>query len=503
MVVPNENPAHESGAARRRPSAANASKAGSLGGLQSVITFKNSQGEDARGTLLRLSRSAVIFEVYNPYSIVQLSEILQGLRIRRGERVIYDGRAVVHNLVNTGLLLIVSVTLIDPWQDLNQLYGDGEGLRAEIDRFVGDWRGANILNDDYRLAVNNLRSFLGQLNRWLEQTDMVASADAAPAAGRHDDEFFVELARGLAAPLHERFEEFESAARNVDPEETVRYQSYSQNDIHALVMPAPFMHRTFNKPLGYAGDYEMINMIYRNRPEGTNTYGRLIHYLFLQRPIALSVRNRSDQLLTMLKAETARRAEQTDQTTPINILTVGCGPAFEIQRFLRASDLGNRCHFHLMDFSETTLDHAMQRLGEVREETGVHPELTRIHESIHQLLKDATRVKTGTRGDQFDIIYCAGLFDYLSDKVCGRVIRLFYRWLRPGGLVFVTNMRVGNEDRFTMEHLAEWHLIYRDEACMGSLVPGLGEQKMYTDETLLNLILEVRKPADLEATDSP
>ncbi|MGB0722650.1 MAG: class I SAM-dependent methyltransferase [Gammaproteobacteria bacterium] len=499
MVVPNENTDLQGGTARRRPSAANASKAGALGGLQSVITFKNSQGEDARGTLLRLSRSAVIFEVYNPYSIVQLSEILQGLRIRRGDRVIYDGRAVVHNLVNTGLLLIVSVTLIDPWQDLNQLYGDGEGLRAEIDRFIGDWRGANILNDDYRLAVNNLRSFLGQLNRWLEQTDMVANTDSGDPADEHGDGFFEELARGLAAPLHERFEEFEAAARNVDPEETVRYQSYSQNDIHALVMPAPFMHRTFNKPLGYAGDYEMINMIYRNRPEGTNTYGRLIHYLFLQRPIALSVRNRSDQLLTMLKAETARR---TKQDGPINILTVGCGPAFEIQRFLRASDRGNHCHFHLMDFSETTLDHAMQRLGEVRDETGVRPQLTRIHESIHQLLKDATRVKAGTRGEQFDIIYCAGLFDYLSDKVCGRVIRLFYRWLRPGGLVYVTNMRVGNEDRFTMEHLAEWHLIYRDEECMSSLVPGLGEQRMYTDETQLNLILEVRKPDTGDASDT-
>ena len=41
--------------------------------LQSLVTFRNSQGEAARGTLLKLDRNTVVFEVYNPYSIVQLS----------------------------------------------------------------------------------------------------------------------------------------------------------------------------------------------------------------------------------------------------------------------------------------------------------------------------------------------------------------------------------------------------------------------------------------------
>ena len=81
--------------------------------LQSPVTFRNSQGDPARGTLLKLERSSVVLEVYNPYSIVQLSEVLQELTIRRGEDIIYQGRAVVSNLVNTGLMLIVSVTLVD------------------------------------------------------------------------------------------------------------------------------------------------------------------------------------------------------------------------------------------------------------------------------------------------------------------------------------------------------------------------------------------------------
>jgi len=39
----------------------------------------------------------------------------------------------------------------------------------------------------------------------------------------------------------------------------------------------------------------------------------------------------------------------------------------------------------------------------------------------------------------------------------------------------------------------EWNLIYRDEANMSSLVPGLGSQKLFTDETGVNLCLEINK----------
>ena len=83
--------------------------------FQSLVTFKNSQGDTARGTLLTIERGTVVFEVYNPYSIVQLSEVLKDLTIRRGENAVYQGRAVVSNLVNTGLILIVSANFIDPW----------------------------------------------------------------------------------------------------------------------------------------------------------------------------------------------------------------------------------------------------------------------------------------------------------------------------------------------------------------------------------------------------
>ncbi len=41
--------------------------------------------------------------------------------------------------------------------------------------------------------------------------------------------------------------------------------------------------------------------------------------------------------------------------------TVACGPAVEIQRFIRTTDLVNQSALHLMDFNEETLEYTMQR----------------------------------------------------------------------------------------------------------------------------------------------
>ena len=86
--------------------------------IDPVITFRNSQNESVRGTLTNVQRRSLVMEIYNPYSIVQISEVLRDLTIRSGERSIYKGTAVVTSLLNTGLMAVVSVVLIDEWSDL-------------------------------------------------------------------------------------------------------------------------------------------------------------------------------------------------------------------------------------------------------------------------------------------------------------------------------------------------------------------------------------------------
>lgn len=164
--------------------------------------FQNSQGTAARGSLLHITRSLAVFEVYNPYSIVQLSEVLQDLQILRGERIVYRGRAVVSNLVSTGLMLIVSATLVDAWQDLVGL-APGKDLRAEVETFVRDWELGTRVRASYQLTVGGISSFLAELSRWLNQIEAVRGTAESPQIQR---EFTLEIETALKdkldQPLH-------------------------------------------------------------------------------------------------------------------------------------------------------------------------------------------------------------------------------------------------------------------------------------------------------------
>ena len=58
---------------------------GLASGRETIILCRNSQGLEVRATPLRLTRYVVVFEIYNPYSILQLSEVLGDFRIIMNE----------------------------------------------------------------------------------------------------------------------------------------------------------------------------------------------------------------------------------------------------------------------------------------------------------------------------------------------------------------------------------------------------------------------------------
>jgi extracellular factor (EF) 3-hydroxypalmitic acid methyl ester biosynthesis protein len=459
----------------------------------SLLSFRNSQGVESRGTLMSLTRHLVVFEVYNPYSIVQLSEVLSDLRIRHGERAIYDGKAVVSNLVNTGIMLIVSATLVDPWSNLANLL-PGQGMRAEIKSFLQDWEVAYLkLLPAYQNAVSTFRNFLEELSRWLSQGEIVAGIGKPNSPPDLMGEFLVDVEVEVKHKLGELMLHFEQEAAQVPPDVVTVHKAFAQRELHPLMLCSPFLHRTFTKPLGYAGDYEMVNMIVREQAEGPSVYAKIINLLNLRTGAAMAHRNRIDILVKYLTTEamSARKVER-----PLRLLNVACGPAEEVRRFILNHELANQCELKLLDFNAETLSFTRQRLEEAMRTSGHRPNLEYIHKSIHELLKESTgRRETARIEAPYDFVYCAGLFDYLSDKICQRLLRLFTTWIRPGGLVLATNVHTSNPNRLYMDHLLEWHLIYRDEAAMLAIAPPDTDHLAYCDATGINVFLEIRKRA--------
>ncbi|GAB6043416.1 class I SAM-dependent methyltransferase [Endothiovibrio diazotrophicus] len=459
---------------------------------QSLLTFRNNQGVEARGTLLKLTRSTVVFEVYNPYSIVQLSEVLQNLTLRHRDNIIYHGRAVVSNLVNTGLMLLVSVTLVDPWSDLTDRLGRPGELHLEVSRFIDDWNRSYQIRPGYQLAVSNLRSFLGEFRQWLEQVDMEPNRSVENNSEDSGDkqEIFDAIAEPALPQLEELFSRFEEEADKVEEPELTVHKAYVQRDLHPLMLRSPFIHRAYMKPLGYAGDYEMVNMMLRDDREGPSTFAQLLNRYYLNIGPSIAHRNRID-ILEQTLVKIAQNAAKENRRA--RIMNIGCGPAIEVQRFIERYPLAERCDFSLMDFNEQTLSYAKRMIHQAAVKSGNLPNFWFIEQSVHTLIKQAASKGADTEKDRYDLVYCAGLFDYLSDKVCTRLLALFCQWARIGGTVLVTNVHPSNPNRFQMEHIAEWYLIYRRSEEMDKIAPKCGERNIYRDESGVNVFMEMVK----------
>ncbi len=456
--------------------------------IDPVITFRNSQGDSVRGTLTNHQRHSLVMEIYNPYSIVQVSEVLRDVTVRAGDRTIYKGNAVVVSMLNTGLMALVSVTLTDDWSEFNAIRGDLSRVEAEAKTFVEDWNARFRIGRSYQVAISEVRTFLSETSRWADQADM---SDVLPrdAQGRIREDVFYDLATPIMQKMKEYMVRLEEEATLIDPEDSVAHRNFAQTALHPLLLRAPFVYRTFAKPMGYAGDYEMVNQILSDPRQGNNTYFQIINTLFLQAIVARAHRNRIDILVGYLN-KAAERAEREHRD--IHILNVGCGPAVEIQRFIAEHPHPERLVFKLMDFSEETLAYTRSCIEKSCQAHGKQICVEYIHESVHQLLKRASK-KDDPLDEQtkFDFVYCAGLFDYLSDKVCSRLVQYFVSRSSVGSTVLVTNVHSSNPERNGMEHLLEWHLIYRDEAQLESALPTNRENtRLYTDDTGANIFAE-------------
>lgn len=461
-----------------------------------LVTCRNSLGAPVRATPVRLSRYTALLEIYNPHSILQLSEVLAELRINMGERCIYAGRGVVSSIVNTGIMVMCEVTLDDGWLDVDLFspIAQPERLREEFQGFISNWRRLQSISSDFKVAVADFQMLLTELRRWLDQVELGVRSEPVGVRADMEHRVLTTLENRIMEEANEWFGRFDAVAAGVDEEMRPAHRAYARRQIHPLVMCSPFVYRTFHKPLGYAGDYEMVNMILREPHEGATLFAKLVNALFLQNPPAQAHRNRILHLRKRLVEETTRVAAAGRRARVFNL---GCGPAREVQLFLTENSESNQTDFVLADFNSETLGFARSLLEDLKKKNSRQTGLQLVEKSVHQLLKEALRATDGDLAGGFDFVYCAGLFDYVSDRVCRRLTELFYHMLAPGGLLLVTNVDASKPFRHSMDYLLEWHLIFRNQQQMMSLVPEHLNPHfpcVLADPLAVNLYLEARKP---------
>jgi extracellular factor (EF) 3-hydroxypalmitic acid methyl ester biosynthesis protein len=225
------------------------------------------------------------------------------------------------------------------------------------------------------------------------------------------------------------------------------------------------------KPYGY-GDFEIIDSIYRCWVSDQPHLKKWDHY-FHRTPAANAVRNRKNCFIERLAAL------QHQASSELHILNLGSGPARDVHDFFSLHPLAN-VRFTCVDQDPQAIDYARNLC---------RPYCDRIE------FRQANVMRVHLMST-YDLIWSAGLFDYLSDKLFCMLLKRLYRSLSSGGTLIVGNFDA-HSSRSYMEVFGDWHLYLRNPHHLRDLAlrAGLEEHQVsiHSEPSGVNRFLHVSK----------
>ncbi len=259
---------------------------------------------------------------------------------------------------------------------------------------------------------------------------------------------------------------------------------YVFKEVYPYFMRSRHAERSYHKPKGYAGDFLMIEHIYENVPKGDGKIGKMVDAFCLQRPSSRAIRGRRRLLAEQLSLLSAPLAKKGNR---IAIMNLACGPNRELFDFLRACEYSERIEALCIDIDSEALQYTNKYVN-------TFPHLAAIRLMKENVVKWALG-RTRQYIPPQNIIYSAGLCDYLDDRLFKALITRCYDHLKPGGTLILGNM-AKHPDAVFMDRILRWELIYRNSEQLEALFADtpFGTATVVSEEEHVNLFaLAVKK----------
>jgi len=422
--------------------------------------------------------------------------VLECASVRLGDREVWSGDAVVVYQVdppNPRLGLRFLTQLFD-LAGLHRLGESSLGQFEEVVRLQTRW--STELPGDYLVAVGRLRRFLEAGKQAMEliseeRENRVDLYD--PDGERQVIEHFYEI---WAPRFHEQLRELGKVSASLEPEQIELARGLATHELLETLYGCPMHRRAYDKPFGYAGDYLMMLLYFTDRLIGNSLHARLLHFASQRYPLGQTVIAREGMMRRQLRDLIA-------EDRPIRIASLACGPALEVQRLLgELRELKHPLQILLIDQDEQAMQYCHENLNrqilECDNSVQLKVELDCLHLSVRQIVQprdEAEQRMVARTLHDLDFIYSAGLYDYLSRSVGIHLTNRLYSMLKPGGRLFLGNLKYCDVTSWIMDFVLAWHLEYREEAAMLDLASGLegATATVTTEETARCMFLDVRK----------
>ena len=283
--------------------------------------------------------------------------------------------------------------------------------------------------------------------------------------------------------FNESLQEFKEHNKKPEMEEYV--WGYIFKEIFPYYMRSRFAERAYYKPKGYAGDFNIMEMIYRNQPDGDGKLGTLVDRWCLNTMAAKAVRGRRKFLTRQLETLTHPKLATRDS---IRIMNLACGSCRELFDFLSLCHHTEMIEAFCVDIDPQALEYTNNQVNAFS------------HRASIRLMSDNVIWWALGGGrldyDLQDIIYTAGLADYLNRRLFQALVNRCHEHLKPGGVLIVGNFGPQNPNRVFMDHILNWKLFYRDSAELQGLFAGTpfgNRVEVLAEEQGVNLFAIARK----------
>lgn len=228
------------------------------------------------------------------------------------------------------------------------------------------------------------------------------------------------------------------------------------------------------KPHGYAGDFEIIDRIHQH---WMSPHAHLVKWdrYFHEQAAPKAVRNRKAYFCNLVAD-----SMHSHPSGKMDILNVGCGSARDVLECLHLQQGTGHISIDCLDQDQKAIAYAEN--------------LTKDYSSqVRFILCNAFKYKPEK---DYDLIWSAGLFDYLDDKAfCFLLGRLFSSVKSSGG-VAIGNFSKNNSSRDYME-FGGWFLHHRSEDQLFELARSCGAPAdniaIEKEPEGVNLFLRIRK----------
>lgn len=183
------------------------------------------------------------------------------------------------------------------------------------------------------------------------------------------------------------------------------------------VMDESLLHqRMRRKPLGYQGDFLLLDWIYTQKATAEGI-GRQWDLLFHEYPGACAVRNRAEKFSSVY--HNLMRWKES----PMSVLSLGCGSCRDVLEAFHSNGKTGNGRLDLKLETLYCVDHEPKALEYAKnlfaENGGKHLAVT----------WDTTSAFRLNPQRKFDLIWSAGLFDYLNDRLARILIKKMWSWL--------------------------------------------------------------------------